>query len=552
MDRGAVSTAGEMHRFQTPALCGLVAAILLLQLELVFNRPINWDEIYHLTQAHAFAQGRLTETLQVLYARAFFWVPMLPIDAIDQIRVVRLFMLVCELFTVFAIYSMARYFTAFLPAVFAALAYLTAGYVFQHGFSYRADPMAAAMLMGALWILLVSKLDMKAIIAAGLLIGLAVLTTIKVVFYAPAFAGIAWLRWREAVLPRQMLIRLFALAATSVIWTAVFIGLTILSVPDGGVGSAESTVSSSATMVFHEGLFPRWPYILGLIATAPVMALLVLSAPFEIARARLPSTRWIALSGMLLPLASIILYRNSFPYFYVFILPPVMVVAAFAARALLTKVRPGFLAIALLANAAIISFATPREVLPTQRQVIAAAHEIFPQPVAYFDFPGMIVDYPKANFFMTTWGMKKYWQGMFPTFREVMSRETVPLLVLNQETFERNQMGPEPAWELLPEDAMALREGFIPHWGPLWVAGRTFAAGEQTTEFEIFAPGTYTLEGASARIDAQVYSPRQTIVLERGSHDFERIGNGEVTLRWGEHLLRPAEPFGGGPVFKDF
>src|SRR3546814_14621833 len=68
-----------------------------------------------------------------------------------------------------------------------ALAYLTGGYVFQHGFSYRADPMAAAFLMGSLWLLLSSRLDAKAIIAAALLAALALLTTIKVVFSAPAF-----------------------------------------------------------------------------------------------------------------------------------------------------------------------------------------------------------------------------------------------------------------------------------------------------------------------------------------------------------------------------
>src|SRR5262249_39429802 len=160
--------------------------------ELVFNRPINWDEFYHLSEAHAFHQGRLGEALQVFYARAFFWLPMLPLDAIDQIRVARLLMLGCELFATYAIYAVARRFAARTPAALAALAYLTGGYVFQHGFSYRADPMAAAFLMGALWILLSSRLDAKAILVAAILAGLAALTTIKVVFYAPAFAGIAW------------------------------------------------------------------------------------------------------------------------------------------------------------------------------------------------------------------------------------------------------------------------------------------------------------------------------------------------------------------------
>src|SRR3546814_21017279 len=94
---------------------------------------------------------------------------MLPIDAVDQIRVARLFMFGFELFTLCAIYGMARHFSGRLPGALAALAYLTGGYVFQHGFSYRADPMAAAFLMGSLWLLLSSRLDAKAINAAALL-----------------------------------------------------------------------------------------------------------------------------------------------------------------------------------------------------------------------------------------------------------------------------------------------------------------------------------------------------------------------------------------------
>lgn len=533
----------------------LIAAFgftLLLQLELVFHRPINWDEIYHLSEAHAFARGRFTETLQVFYARAFFWVALLPVDAIDQIRVTRLFMLACELFAAGAIYAMAKRFVNTLPAAIAALAYLTAGYVFQHGFSYRADPIAAALLMGALWTLLTSKLDTKALIGAAILTGLAVLTTIKVVFYLPAFAGIAWLRWKEANVSQEMLLRLAGFGIGALAFSLLFIGLTILTIPDSGSQTAAHTVSTSATMMFHEGLFPRWPDIVGAMATGPFMALLVLATPMEIVRARLPSPQCIALVGLILPLTSIVFYRNSFPYFYVFILPPVMVAAAYASRVVLQIVGPKLLIAILTANAALVSYTTPREVLPVQRQVISAAHEIFPEPVPYFDFSGMIVDFPKANFFMTTWGLKKYRKGLLPTFSDAMEKRAVPLLVLNHEILRRNQIGLEPAWELLDHDAIALRNGFIPHWGPLWVAGRSFPADIQGSEFEIFAPGTYTLEGAGAKIDEKKLAPGQTIILDRGSHRFERLGEGDAALRWGDHLPVPARSFIGGPVFKDF
>jgi hypothetical protein len=35
-------------------------------------------------------------------------------------------------------------------------------------------------------------------------------------------------------------------------------------------------------------------------------------------------------------------------------------------------------------------------------------------------------------------------------------------------------------------------------------------------------------------------------------HSFEPGGMGDTVLRWGDHLHRPAKPFEGGRVFKDF
>lgn len=533
-------------------IVGAFIVAILLQLELVFNRPVNWDEFFHLSEAHAFHNGHLTEVLQVLYARAFFWLPMLSIDSIGQIRVARLFMLGFELATVLSIYGIARHFVDRIPAALAALAYLTGGYVFQHGFSYRADPMAAAFLMGAMWILVSSRMGPKAILAAAVLGALALLSTIKIIFYGPAFAALAWLRWRDAASPRVMLMRLAALGAATILFSLLFLAASFYSLPDAGGNSVARTVSTSGTMMFDEGLFPRAGYILGAITTAPLLAALLMATPSALVRAPIGSGKRIALFALLLPLASVVIYRNAFPYFYVFIVPPAAVAAAFALKPVLERIPVPILCIAFLANALVMSLATPRGVLDNQREVIAAVHRIFPEPVAYFDFPGMIVDYPKANFFMTTWGMRKYWDDKEEPFVDVMARVTVPLLILNDATLTSNQTGSAPTRVLLPADGRALREAFIPHWGPLWVAGRRFAADSAAQDFAVYVPGTYTLEASAARIDGRLIAPGQTVVLERGIHRFEPVDPGETRLRWGNHLMRPSAPYTGGPVFKDF
>lgn len=524
---------------------------LVLQIELVFNRPVNWDEFFHLTEAHAFAQGRLTEVLQVLYARAFGWLAWLPLDAIDQIRVARGFMQACNLFTVVAICAMAARFVPAIPALLCGLAYFTGGYVLAHGFSYRADPIAAALLMGALWILLSTRLRWPALIVAAVLCGLAALATIKVIFYAPAFAGIAWLQLAEAEDKRATLIRLAGFGVAALAFAGLFIWLTMLTLPTGAQ-EARDTLHTSGTMMFNEGLFPRWPYLFKFLGFAPVLGLALLAAPAAIVQTDASRAARIAAAGLLLPLASVIIYRNSFPYYYVFIAAPAAVGAAWSMQQLIRQFPVRLIALALALTAGAVSLTTPRPVLPVQRQVLAAVHEIFPTPVAYIDFPGMVVDFPKANFFMTTWGFHKYWRGFEPSLSEVMARQTVPLLVVNHDILARNMAQPGGADELLPADRVALREGFIPHWGPLWVAGRAFAARDNAAEFRIHAPGVYTLEGAAARIDGATYAPGDVLDLRRGVHRFERVGAGEVRLRWGRDLHRPAYAFTGEPVFKDF
>lgn len=552
----AAADGGAVPR--APAERWLIAAfvaVLLLQLEVLFSRPVNWDEYFHLTEVHMFQQGRLTETLQVLYARAFFWLAWLPVDAVDQIRVARLFMLGFELVTTWAIFAMACRFASRQAAMVAALAYLSGGYVFQHGMSFRADPMAAAFLMGTLYILLTRRLDWRNILFAGFLTGLAFLTTIKIVLYAPAFAAVAWLRWQEADSRAALIRQGIGYTAATIAFSALFVGLTMLTLPPQSaaeVSAAHQRLSTSGTMMFDLGLFPNWPYALSAIAFAPVMAVMVLRTPFDWRREVAARPVRIALALLMAPLLSISFYSNSFPYFYAFILPPVMVAAAIGASVMIRRFGLGLITAALAANALVLSLGTPRAVLTAQKQVAAAVDQIFPEPVPYFDFPGMVPAFPKANFFMTIWGVRRYWDGLEDSFSQAMAERPVPLLILNQEPLTRNQTDPAGAWELTPADRTALRDSFIPHWGPLWVAGKQFSGPDLVQPFTLRTPGTYTVEGGAARIGGVLYRAGATLELTRGEYTIERQTAQPTVLRWGNHLPRPAKPFVGGPVMKDF
>lgn len=544
-----VLASADVARTERRTVLAVFAAVLLLQLELVFNRPVNWDEFYHLSLVHALHQGRMNEVLQVLHVRAFGWLALLPLDEIGQIRVARLVMFAFEAFTLTAIYALARRFAQGRIALMAPLLYLAAGNVFQHGMSFRADPLVTALLMGALWVLLVSKLDWKALGAMAVLLALAMLASIKAALFAPAFAGLAWYRLSQSRQPKRLIAKLAGMAVLAAALFAALVGGLQAITPPAPTGGVATTVQASRDMLLAEGLFPRWHYLLLAIGTAPLFALAIGAALMRRSIAR--DTR-IALIGLILPLASVVFYRNAYPYFFAFILAPVAVGIVPGIAWLARRYGARTVAAGCLLGAVVLSVITPRAVLSEQRAVLAEVHRVMPSKVPYFDFSGMVSAFPKANVFMTTWGQTRYRKGETESYAAAMERLNVPLLLANNGVLQRNQSGEGPAWELLPADAAALRAGYVQHWGPIWVAGRRFAAGSTAQGFTIHADGLYRLDGAAALIDGRRFEPGWTLTLAKGSHRFAPLSTGETVLRWGDFLSAPADPPPAGIPFKDF
>ncbi|MGN6499813.1 MAG: hypothetical protein ACTHKM_06670, partial [Tsuneonella sp.] len=124
------------------------------------------------------------------------------------------------------------------------------------------------------------------------------------------------------------------------------------------------------------------------------------------------------------------------------------------------------------------------------------------------------------------------------------------LLILDSPVLEA-AVEPGFAWDgqrLSPSDEAALRRAYIPHWGKLWVAGTVVPAGAQWAEIVI--PGRYTLECSGDRmLDGKWAACGHPVDLARGSH---RWHGRDATLRWGEHLPRPAAPPPAEPIYHGF
>src|SRR5690606_3558679 len=77
--------------------------------------------------------------------------------------------------------------------------------------------------------------------------------------------------------------------------------------------------------MFSAGLFPQRRWLLGQMLWSPVLSLTVVLAVVAVFwKGREPRER-VLLVSLLLPLCTVAVYRNAYPYYFVFILPPVMI-----------------------------------------------------------------------------------------------------------------------------------------------------------------------------------------------------------------------------------
>ncbi|OYX94172.1 MAG: hypothetical protein B7Y74_07785, partial [Novosphingobium sp. 35-62-5] len=166
-------------------LLAALSVVILLQIELIFSKSINWDEFYHFSEITEFNAGRPTEMFQTPYVKLFWWIPFTPGDNIFHIQLARLITLTFELATVGIIIAMTRRFVDQNAALISGLAFASGGFVFLHAFALRSDMIASAALMMSLYILMTGPFKARTLLIAVVLGGIGFICTIKSVFYGP-------------------------------------------------------------------------------------------------------------------------------------------------------------------------------------------------------------------------------------------------------------------------------------------------------------------------------------------------------------------------------
>jgi hypothetical protein len=315
--------------------------------------------------------------------------------------------------------------------------------------------------------------------------------------------------------------RLVLFGVATVVTASVLLFLHYKTLPvieSGSIGGfAAGAVRKT---LLEEPFMPRLGYFLVTLASDRISWLLI-AVGAAIAVAERSRAALCALS--LLP---ILFYRNAYPYYYVVMLAPAAVLAAvgvdrvrqFASRRGWRAARwiPAVVGVPLLLQAGQNIRDVSGYEQASQRQTIAAAHEIFPQPVPYIDHSGMLASFPKVNFFMSTWGVENYRRREIGFMRSAIDEHHPPLLLGDTAT-----LSPETAsfQRLLEEDRVLIEKFYLPYWGRIRVAGGSLDLTPGSTGMlEVPFPGMYRLESEQAVIvDGTLYHDGEVIELESRS-----------------------------------
>jgi len=552
--------------------------MVLLRYHTLHLRSIHWDEFFFLSKVYSYLRGDLTGALQTGHVHAFTWLRFVSENEVTQIVAARTVILGLQAATCWFIFAVTKRLFDRTAGFVAVFAYLSFGYVQDHGTSFRADPIAVFLIMGAMWVLLRERRGLVGPILAGLGAALALMVTIKSFAYVPVLA-MAILCLRPAVPARTAIRDAMMFGATTVLGTVLLYLLHKGALADGNGFSATTMIAKNSVRLLgmseSSGHYDYLKWSLSKDVTIWLVMLVGLcAAAIGLLRDAPQRRRAIGLLGLAAPLLTIPFYRNAFPYYYVFALagPIVLCGGGVAAIAALfgSWPRTSRAMIALIAASLVAGFGARyghrlKDRNAVQHQLVAAVRCMFPQPVPYIDRASMIPSFPQVGFFMSTLGMQIYHAHGQPIMRKlIVSRR--PVFIIANTGSLKLERPPEQArtvgrYPLLPADAALLRANYVHHWGQIWVAGKRIGiprAGK-SGRFEVLIPGTYTLEAQSrVVIDGIAREPGHKVYFNQGWHTVSaeaahaRTTPDEIVLRWGADLYRPKEAPVPGRLFLPF
>jgi len=536
---------------------------------LLTQLPINQDEFHYLSFVYAYERGELTQPIQNFHVHFFAWLGAVSKNEVTQVMVARSVMFLLFLGTCAYLLLLGTHFIGAPGALFSVLCYISFRFTMANGASFRSDTAATFLFMFALYLFVVKKTSVISNIAAGIAMALACLFTIKAGMYLILFIPLSLIRLRASQNSLRSLKNTSYFAVALIFGSIAIYGLHAAAFPDSNSGNqVEFLGRAFSTFITFEQFFPAREYFLLTLRTNSVIWLFMLFGfcvyVFDLLRRKHYVRGHAAyLLVMLVPLLSLLIYRNAYPYFYVFLMPPATLFCGYGFWRLVSTVKPANQRVSIIVASVLTIFVFQNLILfypflswraaqttDAQHDLLSEIHKMFPDPVPYIDGCSMVSSFPKVGFFMSSAGIRPYLEDGDPVLKNLLVDKKPMFLLANVPHLDLHSHEPPKSFvglALLEEDWVALQSYFIHHWGPIWVMGKEFNLRPETLSqnFEISTPGLYTVEAdTEILIDGKLYHTGDVVRLEQAPHIIEATGTDvTIKLRWGDHLYRPkSEP----------
>ena len=561
--------------FWEKLLLSLIVFSVISRIFIMARYEVNWDEFYYLSFVSQYLNNHLDKALQTFHVHFFSWLELVSSNEVNQIVAARAIMLLLQLATGLIIYRISHRFMDKSAALFSVLSYFCVSYVLKTGASFRVDPIATFLLMASLDLILLNSKRIKYSILIGALLALSLMITIKSALYFPTIALIAAVLLYDSDERRGDILRFIATAISAVLFCGLLYAFHKLSINIETVGNDISIMSGGFNKTLNHNVFFPIKIFMFHSVIVDFVFWITFTYGFMITvfsfkkgeRMIVPPINAMLLLTFVLPLLSVLVYRNAFPYFYAFMLAPASVFCGIAWHSILNinkSQKINFIAslivLLLFVNTISNGFVFPyRKNLDRQRALLEVIHKAFPNPVKYFDRCSMVSSFPQVGFFMSTWGVENYRQAGVAVIAESIKKQKPVFFIANTALLD---LSGDPGRNtklnngLLHSDELAIQDNYIHHWGEIYVAGKQFYLEEDGAEeqFSLLIEGIYTLEGESeVFIDNTLIKPGKTVDLLVGSHAIKAKDNkGSYTLRWGDKLYRPKTQPQAKAIFNGF
>ncbi|MBT5048446.1 MAG: hypothetical protein HOM58_08075 [Rhodospirillaceae bacterium] len=552
----------------------IIVAMIVLGLHRVFIANINWDEFYFLSLVHLYQNGDLTAPLQTIHVHLFGWLPLVSDNEIHQIFAARVFMWCLSLGSCWMIYDISRKFCSREAALFPVLFYLGFSYVADHVLSFRADPLCAFLFLASLHLLLGKDRSRIHMVISAIFMSAAIMVSIKSIFYLATIGPVLLTLSLMEPVKRGAELRGFVFIIAGVLASFVLFQWHSSTLTNATATEAGAAMMSAGSKTLLSGpFFPQAYFIVRALAENGIIWLFIFSGLWKAGHDAWRGDnrhRSLILLSFALPLLSLVIYRNAFPYFFVFLMPAVVILGGISADLLITRLRQSasripaaiFGGTLMLISASLVTshFKKLPDQTIAQREVVAAIHGMYGEPVPYLDRNSMMSSFPKAGFYMSGWGMENYRARKSAIMEDLMRREQPRFLIANScalnISMASNTSDATCQHRLLDRDFHILRANFVHHWGPIYVIGKTFDIGVPGVpqSFQIFVSGIYTLEAAApVSIDGVVYQPGDRVRLDQAPHNIAATGGPtRAELRLGDRLYKPNTPPTAEPLYYRF